>query len=168
MTEHTEEFKVGDNVKVEGYCTDSLKDYFGETGDGDYWSASESAKQAKYVGMIGKVTDSLEFTSGGVTFYLVEFANGETYTFDSRNLSGSNEGLTTTAILRSRTKRDSRCLTDTELAMAKELFIESIVRKGVSNQSAKEVEEIAIASCRAALIFNLTQPGEWYTDFLEE
>mgnify|MGYP000926657267 CR=1 FL=1 len=159
-------FKIGDIVKVKRYCTDALKECFGEAGDGDYWSDSESRKQAKYVNMIGTVTDQVVVNN--VQFCIVEFEDNICFTFDSLSLEVSDELPTTVELLQSSKKRPSRPLNEEELEMAKDLFIKGIIKKGITEQDTSDVREMAVLSCRAALIFSLSQTGKWYTDILEE
>lgn len=158
--------KIGDSVKVKRYCTDALKECFGETGDGDYWSDSESRKQAKYVNMIGTVTDQVVVNNA--QFCIVEFEDSACFTFDSLSLEVSDEVPTSVELLQSSKKRPSRPLNEDELEMAKELFIKGITKKGITEHSTEDVREMVVLACRAALIFNIAQSGNWYTDILEE
>lgn len=159
-------FKIGDIVKVKRYCTDALKECFGEAGDGDYWSDSESRKQAKYVNMVGTVTEQVVVNN--VQFCIVEFKDNICFTFDSLSLEVSDELPTTAELLQSSKKRPSRPLNKEELGMAKDLFIKGIVKNGITEQDVRDMREMAVMSCRAALIFSLSQTGNWYTDILEE
>ena len=155
------EFQINQKVKIENYRTDTLKDCFGETGDGDYWEESDSKKQAKYVGTIGKVVDTVSCNNS--QFCIVEFEDNNSFTFCAFDLSLSEEELTSAKLL-SKTIRPSRELTDVEIKMAEEIFTKMVIRS--DDQSIKNIEDIAILSCRAALIFNLSKLGKYYTDLL--
>lgn len=73
-------FKENDRVVIKSVTIDSLQEYFGDEGDGDFWFRDEWDIQIQYEGHCGTVIQT-EKTKGYGTFLVIEFDNGQCFTF---------------------------------------------------------------------------------------